>query len=393
MKLSPNASNIKYAIRDIVISAKQVERQSGIKLYYFNIGDPNKFDFDTPDFLKEALVRAVKEDNANYYSDSAGDPRLRQEIVLRQKRLWGTSLDSDHVLVTTGVSEAISFVAASLAPGTEVLVPSPLYPSYLSYFRFHNVVPIQYYTREIEGWQPDVDDIAKKINEKTQAILIINPNNPTGAVYSSKVIKQITDLAGEHNLLVISDEIYDLLTFEGSFRSVASLTEIPVLELNGISKTLLSPGWRLGWVTLRDDQAQFEEFWELLAKQSRIRLCASTPMQVAVSKVLNREMSHVPEFIKKIKQRSDYFTKRINDIDGLSVSPPKGAFYAFPRIEKDIDDQKFALELLRTTGVLFVFGSGFGELGVKHFRSVVLPRIEIMEEALDHVEAFVQKIR
>jgi aspartate/methionine/tyrosine aminotransferase len=373
LKLSPNASNIKYAIRDIVISAKQVERQSGKKLYYFNIGDPNKFDF--------------------YYTDSAGDPGLRQEIVLRQKRLWGTSLDSDHVLVTTGVSEAISFVAASMAPGTEVLVPSPLYPSYLSYFRFHNVVPIQYYTREFDGWQPDVDDIGKKINEKTQAILIINPNNPTGAVYSPKVIKQMTDLAGEHNLLVISDEIYDLLSFDNSFRSVASLTDIPVLELNGISKTLLSPGWRLGWATLRDDQAQFEDFWELLAKQSRIRLCAGTPIQVAVRKVLNREMRHIPGVIEKLKQRSDYFTKRINAIEGLSVSPPNGAFYVFPRIEKEIDDRKFALDLLRETGVLFVFGSGFGELGVKHFRSVVLPQIEVMEEALDHVESFVQKIK
>lgn len=392
MKLSPNASNLQYAIRDIEISARQVERQLGKKLHRFNIGDPNKFDFDTPDFLKEALIQAVWDDNANYYSNSAGDPGLRHEIVLRQKRLWGTELDSDHVLVTTGVSEAISFIASAMAPGTEILVPSPLYPPYLSYFHFHNVFPVQYNTREFDGWQPDIDDFTKKITEKTQAILIINPNNPTGAVYSPKIIKQMTDIAGEHDLLVISDEIYDLLTFDNSFRSVASLTEIPVLELNGISKTLLSPGWRLGWVNLRDDQGQFEDFWELLAKQSRIRLCAATPIQVAVKKVLNRKMSHIPGVIEKLKRRAGYFTRRINAIEGLSVAPPNGAFYAFPRIEKDIDDRQFTLDLLRATGVLFVFGSGFGDLGVKHFRSVVLPRIEVMEEALNHVESFVQEI-
>jgi aspartate/methionine/tyrosine aminotransferase len=290
VKLSPNVVNIQYAIRDIVISAKEVEKK-GKKLYYFNIGDPDRYDFDTPDFLKEALIQAIMEDKANYYSDSAGDPTLREEIVKRQKILWGTDLDPSKVLVTTGVSEAISFIAASIAPGAEVLVPSPVYPTYLSYFRFHDVVPIQYVTEEVNDWQPDVDDIRNKITSKTQAIVIINPNNPTGAVYSPKIVKNIADVAGEHNLLVVSDEIYDLLSFEGTFRSTACLTDVPVLELNGISKTLLSPGWRLGWVILKDENEYYSELWEALAKQSRIRLCANSPIQVAVSKILNKEMS------------------------------------------------------------------------------------------------------
>ncbi len=392
MELSTNVQQIKYAIRDIVITAKEVEKQ-GKKLYYFNIGDPNKFDFDTPSFLKEALIEAISEDKANYYTDSSGDIRLRQEVVRRQRRLWGTKLDPDKVLVTTGVSEAISFIASALAPGTEILVPSPLYPSYLSYFTFHNINPIQYRTIETDHWQPDVEDIRKKITQKTQAIVIINPNNPTGAVYSPAIVKKIADIAGENNLLIISDEIYDLLTFEeDSFKSTASLTDVPVLELNGISKTLISPGWRIGWATLRDDSGRYDEFWEALAKQSRIRLCANSPVQVAVSKILNKESDYLKPIIKKLKERASYFSRRINELEDLSVVPPKGAFYAFPRIEKDLNDKEFVIELLKSTGVLFVFGSGFGELGNGHFRSVLLPDIKIMEEALDLVHNYMKSL-
>ena len=246
---------------------------------------------------------------------------------------------------------------------------------------------------ETEGWQPDVEDMRKRITPKTQAIVLINPNNPTGAVYSPTVVKEITDLAGEHNLLVISDEIYDLLSFEGNFRSTASLTDVPVLELNGISKTLLSPGWRLGWAILRDENDLYSDFWEVLAKQSRIRLCANSPVQVAVSKILNREMDFLPAVIKKLKSRATYFSNRINEMNGLSVISPKGAFYAFPRITKDIDDRRFVLDLLQETGVLFVFGSGFGELGKGHFRSVILPDVKIMEEALDRVESFLKNLK
>jgi len=362
------------------------------KLYYFNIGDPNRYDFDTPQFLKEALIEAVTIDKANYYSDSAGDLSLREEIVKRQKRLWGTDLDTNKILVTTGVSEAIAFIASSLAPGTEILVPSPLYPSYLSYFIFHDVKPVEYITRENLGWLPDLEDIRRKITSKTQAIVIINPNNPTGAVYSAKIVKGIADIAGEHKLLVISDEIYDLLTFSPSFKSTASLTDVPVLELNGISKTLLSPGWRIGWANLRDEEDKFADFWDALNKQSRIRLCANTPIQKAVAKVLNSEMHFLVDVNKKLKERATYFTQRINQIDGLSVREPQGAFYSFPKIELGIEDKEFVLNILKETGVLFVFGSGFGELGKQHFRSVVLPNLEIMEEALNHVESYIRKI-
>ncbi len=392
MKLSSDVLKIKYAIRDIVLSAKEVER-SGKKLYYFNIGDPNKYDFDTPDFLKSALIEAINEDKANAYSDSAGNLTLRKEITKRQKRLWGTDLDPDNVLVTNGASEAIAFITASIAPGSEILVPSPVYPSYISYLIFNNITPIEYHTKETDNWQPDTEDIRKKITAKTQAILLINPNNPTGAVYSPEIVKKIADLAGEHDLLLISDEIYDLLSFDGSFRSTASLTDVPVLELNGISKTLLSPGWRLGWAILRDnDNERYSQFWEALAKQSRIRLCASSPVQVAVSKILNKEVDYLSPVIDKLKKRSSYFSKRINAMEGLSLVPPKGAFYAFPRIDRNINDRQFVMGLLQQTGVLFVFGSGFGELGKDHFRSVVLPDLHIMNEALDLVESYLMKL-
>ncbi|MHA2174687.1 MAG: aminotransferase class I/II-fold pyridoxal phosphate-dependent enzyme [Candidatus Hodarchaeales archaeon] len=391
MKISTKTGKIKYAIRDILILAKEVER-SGKKLYHFNIGDPDRFDFDTPQFLKDALIDAISIDKANYYTDSAGDPELRAEIARRQKRLWGTNLDPEKILVTTGVSEAISFLSASIAPGSEILVPSPLYPSYLSYFAFHGVNSIEYKTEEKLEWQPDVDDIRNKITPKTEAILIINPNNPTGAVYSPKIVKEIANIAGEHDLLLISDEIYDLLTYGGTFKSTASLTDVPVLELNGISKTLLSPGWRIGWANLRDEEGKYDNFWDALAKQSRIRLCANSPIQKAVSKIINNDMEFLTEVNGKLSDRAKYFTKRINSIEGLSTRLPRGAFYAFPRINLQMDDKNFVVELLQATGVLFVFGSGFGELGKQHFRSVILPDLEIMEEALNHVESYVRSI-
>ncbi len=391
MEISENVSKIKYAIRDILISAREVEKK-GKKLYFFNIGDPNKYDFDTPQFLKDALVEAISVDKANYYSESIGDIELRTEIVRRQKRLWGTDLDLDKILVTAGVSEAISMISGSMAPGTEVLVPSPVYPSYLSYFTFHDIKGIEYKTQETLDWQPDVEDIRKKISPKTRAILIINPNNPTGAVYSPKKVKEITDVAGEHNLLVISDEIYDLLTYGGSYKSTASLTDVPVLELNGISKTLLSPGWRLGWANLRDEEDKYAQLWDAMSKQSRIRLCANSPIQKAVAKIINNNMDFLIGVNKKLKERATYFAKRINEMEGLSAQIPQGAFYSFPRIDLPIDDTDFILRVLKETGVVFVFGSGFGTLGKQHFRSVVLPEIRMMEEALNHVESFVRKL-
>ena len=391
MEISTNISKIKYAIRDILISAKEVEK-TGKKLFYFNIGDPDKYDFDTPQFLKDALVEAVTVDNANYYSESMGDCGLRTEITKRQKRLWGTDLNPEKILVSAGVSEAISIISGSMAPGTEVLVPSPVYPSYLSYFTFHDIRGVEYSTQESLDWQPDIDDIRKKITPKTQALLLINPNNPTGAVYPPKVVKAITDIAGEHDLLVISDEIYDLLTYEGDFKSTASLTDVPVLELNGISKTLLSPGWRLGWANLRDEDEKYSHLWEAMSKQSRIRLCANSPIQKAVAKVLNNEMKFLAGVNKKLKERATYFAKRINEMEGLSARIPQGAFYSFPRIDLPIDDTEFVLKVLKETGVVFVYGSGFGALGKQHFRSVVLPELKMMEEALNLVELCVKKL-
>lgn len=391
LKVSPKVEMIKYAIRDIVVTAKEVE-QNGKQLYYFNIGDPNKFDFDTPDFFKKALISSLDVERANAYSDSAGVLSLREAICKRQKQLWSTSIVPENVLITTGASEAISFLAASFQPNSEVLVPSPVYPTYISYLKFHNINPVEYNCSEENNWFPDTDNIRSLITDKTQAILLINPNNPTGAVYPPKIVKEICDIAGENNLLIISDEIYDLLTWDSSYKSTSSLTDLPVLELNGISKTLLSPGWRLGWAILKDEENQYNNLWDALAKQSRIRLCANTPIQIATSQILNYEnKSYLNTVIPKLKNRAEYFTRRINECSQLSVVQPSGAFYAFPKINVDVDDRKFVIDLLKETGVLFVFGSGFGQNGKKHFRSVILPNLQIMETALDLVENYLNK--
>ncbi len=389
---------IEYAIRDVIPYAKQVA-STGKKIYYLNIGDPNAFDFDTPPHIKEALIKAVESGGkANAYSPSEGLPELREAICKKEKRVNDVDISPEDVIVTSGISEGIEMIMAALInPGDEILLPGPTYPPYISYAKFFDGKPVTYKTNEENGWQPDIDDMRKKISKRTRAITIINPNNPCGALYESKIAKEIVNLAGEHDLTVLSDEIYDQIVFDKKFVSTASLAkDIPVVGLNGFSKAYLMTGWRLGYLYFHNQKGRLKELKDCVEKEARIRLCANTPVQRAGAEALNGPQDHLKITVEKIKQRSNFAWKRLNEIDGISCAKPEAAFYVFPRIHgvgpKWKTDMDFTLSLLRETGVLFVHGSGFDPVyGAGHVRGVVLPPLDTLEKAISEIEGFMKR--
>jgi aspartate/methionine/tyrosine aminotransferase len=355
------------------------------------------FDFDTPQHVKQALIKAVEE-GANAYSPSEGLPELREAISKKEQRVNGIDVPAENIIITSGISEGIQMVIAALInAGDEILLPGPTYPPYISYAKFFGGKPITYETVEEDGWQPNIDDLRGKVSKKTRGIVIINPNNPCGALYEEKVVKQMLDLASEHDIPVLSDEIYDQIIYEKKFVSTARLAkDVPVIGFNGFSKAYLMTGWRLGYVYFHDQENQLQELKQCIEKEARIRLCANTPVQKAGVAALNGPQDHIKELVKKLRQRRDYAWKRLNEINGISCAKPEGAFYVFPKIHgvglKWKTDKDFALDLLKETGVLLVHGSGFDPVyGKGHVRGVFLPPLEMLEQALNEVERFMEK--
>ncbi len=396
IKVTKRASNIEYAIRDVIVHTQELIK-NGKKIYYLNIGDPAAFDFKTPQYVKDALCGAIDHDD-NYYSVSEGRPELREAIVRKEKRVNNVDITANNVIVTEGISEGIQMILAALVEkGDEILFPGPTYPPYISYTKFFDGTPVSYETIENEGWVPNIDDLRSKISPKTRAIVITNPNNPTGSVYSSKCIKEMLDIAGEHDLPVLSDEIYDQLTYEKPFVSSAHLSkDVPVVGLNGFSKVYQMTGWRLGYMYFKGEGKQLEDLRLGVEKQCRIRLCANTPVQIAGAAALNGPQDFVKGIVDRLRERRDYAWKRLNEIEGISASKPEGAFYIFPKIHEVgtrwKTDMEFVVQLLRETGVLIVNGSGFDPLyGKDHARIVFLPPCEELEEAFNCLEQFMKK--
>jgi alanine-synthesizing transaminase len=396
VKVTARAKAIEYAIRDVIVNAGPITKM-GKKIFYLNIGDPVAFDFPTPPHIRQALIEAVQS-GENYYSPSEGIPELRQAVAEKEKRVNNVSIPAENVLITSGVSEGIRMLMSALIEkGDEILIPGPAYPPYISYAKAFDGKPITYETLEEENWQPNVDDLRSKITEKTRAIVIINPNNPSGALYRKKVVKQMLDIAGEHDLLVLSDEIYDQIRYVEDFASTAHLAkDLPVVGLNGFSKVYLMTGWRLGYIYFYEQNSELQELKETIEKEERIRICANTPAQMAGIAALRGPQDHVKDMVERLRARRDYAWKRLNEIEGISCAKPEGAFYVFPKIHdvgsKWKTDMEFAVELLKETGVLLVHGSGFDpHYGAGHIRGVFLPPIETLEEAFNEVERFMKK--
>ena len=396
VKVTSREKAIEYAIRDVIVNAGPIT-QMGKKIFYLNIGDPVAFDFPTPQHIKQALIEAVQS-GENNYSPSEGILELRQAIAEKEKRVNDVNVPAENVLITSGVSEGIRMLTSALMErGDEILVPGPAYSPYISYSKAYDGTPITYETIEEENWQPNIDDLRSKISEKTRAIVIINPNNPTGALYKKKMVKQMLDIAGEYEILVLSDEIYDQIRYTEDYVSTAHLAkDLPVVGLNGFSKVYLITGWRLGYMYFYEPNGELQELKKAIEKEQRIRICASTPVQMAGIAALRGPQDHVKDMVEKLRTRRDYAWKRLNEIEGISCAKPEGAFYVFPKIHdvglKWKTDMEFAVELLKETGVLLVHGSGFDPIyGAGHVRGVFLPPIEILEEALNEVERFMKK--
>ncbi|MFX1293640.1 MAG: aminotransferase class I/II-fold pyridoxal phosphate-dependent enzyme [Promethearchaeota archaeon] len=393
--VSDRIKSIEYAIRDVVAVARELEKK-GKTITYLSIGDPPKYDFDTPQHIKDALFNAVNEGH-NLYEDSLGLPELRKAIA--EKAVTNKiPITDDDVLITSGVSEGIFFILAALISSIkdEFLIPGPSYPPWLSYTKFFNGIPIEYRMNEEDNWQPDIDDIRKKITAQTLGILILSPNNPVGVVYNEKNLKEIVNLAGEYQLPIIADEIYDQFVYSKKFIRVANLAkDVPVIGLNGFSKAYSMTGWRLGYIYYSDPEEYLNELKEYIKRMARIRLCAPGPSQVAAVAALRGPQDHIPKMISKLKKRRDYTCKRLNEIEKIDCKIPEGAFYVFPKIGLGTrwrDDKEFVIDLLNKKQVLFVYGSGFGaKYGSGHFRVVYLAPLPVLQQAYDKLEEFMKE--
>lgn len=379
---------VEYAIRDILIIAEQA-KAAGKQLLYLNIGDPIAFDYTTPRHMIEACYRALL-DNHTGYANSSGLLEAREAIgnAVRRKGIksW---LD---LFVTSGASEAIELCLTALVnPGEEVLTPSPGYPLYSAVLGKIQAQNVPYYLDEENNWEPDIADIKNKITPKTRALVLINPNNPTGSQYSREVLEEIVKLSIEHNMVIFSDEIYDKLVLDGEdSTSIASLSdEAPIITLNGLSKSYLVPGFRIGWAVVTGKKEMLSDYLEAVNKCLRARLCAVTPLQYAIKPALEGPQEHIAEVKAKLRRRRDITYNRLNSIPGISCVKPTAAFYAFPRLHIDQPDGQFVADLIRETGVVVVHGDGFGQRpGTRHMRIVFLPQEQILEEAFDRLEKF-----
>lgn len=391
---SSRVTSMSYAIREVVEHARILERQ-GHAVIKLNIGDPVMFGFKTPEHIKQAFIRAIEEGKSGY-SDSEGIPELLEAVSMKEKKN-GVDIAPEDVVATTGVTEGLEMVlAATLDESSEILVPGPSYPAYVIYTKLFGAKPVAYHKIESEEWRPDIEDIRKKIGPRTKSIILCSPNNPTGALYSRSDVKAIMDIAGEHGIFVISDEIYDRITFEERVESPASINkDVPTIILNGLSKVYLCPGWRVGYTAFRDPDGTISGIKEGFLKQARTRLCANTVAQYGLLAALEGPDDHIHDMCRKLLPRRDLATKRINEIEGLSVTTPKGSFYMFPKIDGSIstDDKKFVLDVLENCHVLLVHGSGFHEeFGKGHFRLVYLPPEETLNEALSRMERYISGI-
>lgn len=392
-KITPakRTENITYAVRDIVVLANEVAK-TGKEMLYLNIGDPNLFDFEPPKHLVEATYQAMLK-NKNGYSPSSG---IKEAVDAIRKE--GNRKGIENILdifVTTGASEAIDICLTALVnEGENVLTPTPGYPLYTAIQSKLQAYENPYYLDEENNWQPDINDIKKKINDKTKAIVLINPNNPTGSLYSTEILEEIVKLALEHNLVIFADEIYDKLLFDGKKHvAIASLNkEVSCITFGGLSKNYFVPGFRIGWGIISGRDENLREYIEAINKILRARLSANHPEQYGLVAALEKDQSHLDVAMAKLTKRRDLTFEMLNAIPGISCVKPEGAFYAFPKLDMKKPDIDFVQGLIKETGVVVVHGSGFGQLpGTQHIRVVFLPNEEILTKAYNNIGEFYKK--
>ena len=384
--LADRVGSISYEIRDIVARAKKVQA-TGKKIHWFNIGDPNQFGFKPPEWITSAIIDALHDPKYSAYCPSEGDPELRAAVG----KIEG--VEPDHVFVTSGLSEGIDFLFQALVnPGDNILLPSPSYSLYNTKLRVSGGTDNYYQTGK--DFLPDTDDIRKKINAKTKAIAVINPNNPTGATYPRAILEEIVNIAGEAGIPIIADEIYDKMTLdEGHSINMRTLTkELPLISGNGISKNFIYPGARVGYLALHGEG--MDPLRDVLVKLCNQRLSVNWEMQRGALAAFTMPMNHLEKTHAELRKRRDVIYKGLNSIEGISCVKPTAAFYSFPQVttSKFADDRQFVYSLLEETGVLVVPGASFSPcLPGKFFRLVFLAPPEELQEAIGKIDGFMKK--
>lgn len=400
LKKSHKLDNVCYDIRGPVVERAAKMKAEGTDIMMLNTGNPPAFGLKAPDEVVRDIRTNLKE--AEGYCDSKGIFPARKAIVQHYQNKGIFDLDEERVYIGNGSSELVSIACqALLNEGDEVLVPMPDYPLWTAASFLAGGKAVHYLCDEENEWNPDIEDIKSKISDKTKAIVVINPNNPTGAVYSREILEQIADLAVEHGLVIFADEIYDSIIYDGDEHvPLATLTdETLVVTFNGLSKSHRIPGFRVGWMILTGNTADAKDYIEGIDMLVSTRLCANVPAQYAIQTSLGGYQS-IRDLVKptgRLYKQRDIVYERLNQIDGISCVKPKGALYAFAKMDTEkfniTDDMQFALDLLNKEHVLLVQGTGFNWKDPDHFRIVFLQNPTDLNECMDRLEHFFDTYR
>ncbi len=392
---SSKLDNVLYDVRGPVVEEANRMEDAGTQVLKLNIGNPAPFGFRAPDEVIYDMRRQLAD--CEGYSPAKGMFSARKAIMQYAQLKHIPNVAIEDIYTGNGVSELINLsMSALLDSGDEVLVPSPDYPLWTACVTLAGGTAVHYLCDEQSEWYPDIEDIRKKINDRTKAIVIINPNNPTGALYPKEVLQQIVDVAREHQIMIFSDEIYDRLVMDDEEHvSIASLApDLFCVTFSGLSKSHMIAGFRVGWMVLSGNKAMAKDYILGLNMLSNMRLCSNVPAQSIVQTALGGHQS-VQNYIVpggRIYEQREYIYKALNDIPGITAVKPKAAFYIFPKVDTKkfniVDDEKFALDLLRDKKILIIHGGGFNWSEPDHFRVVYLPRIEVLEESIHKMEEF-----
>lgn len=398
---SSKLRNVLYEIRGPVHAEAARLEAEGHRILKLNIGNPAPFGFDTPETIVQDMIAELR--NAEGYSESKGILSARRSVVARYEGVPGfPQLTVDDVYLGNGVSELITItLQALLDEGDEVLIPAPDYPLWTAMTSLGGGTPVHYLCDESTGWDPDLEDLASKISPRTKAIVVINPNNPTGAVYSRSVLEGIVALAREHSLLLLADEIYDRILFDGAKHiSIASLApDLLTVTFNGLSKTYRAAGFRAGWMAISGPKQHARGFLQGIDLLASTRLCPNVPAQYGIQTALSGHQS-IEDLVApggRLREQRDAAVRGLNAIPGVSTVNPGGALYVFPHLDPNVheirDDERFVLDLLLQEKILVVHGTGFNWPAPDHFRVVTLPHEEDLTLAIERIGNFLSSYK
>ncbi|MFJ7069413.1 pyridoxal phosphate-dependent aminotransferase [Streptomyces sp. NPDC101115] len=392
---SSKLSEVCYEIRGPVIEQANALEEAGHSVLRLNTGNPALFGFEAPEEIVQDMIRMLPK--AHGYTDSRGILSARRAVVQRYQSMGLTDVDVDDVYLGNGVSELISMATqALLEDGDEVLIPAPDYPLWTAVTTLAGGRPVHYLCDESADWYPDLDDMASKITDRTRAVVIINPNNPTGAVYPREILEGILDLARRHGLMVLADEIYDQIVYDDAVHHpVATLApDLVVLTFGGLSKTYRVAGFRSGWLVVSGPREHARSYLEGLTMLASMRLCPNAPAQYAIQAALGGRQS-IHELTApggRLREQRDRAWEKLNEIPGVTCVKPKGALYAFPRLDPAVhrihDDERFVLDLLLREKIQVVQGTGFNWARPDHFRILTLPYVDDLDAAISRIGRF-----